>query len=159
MIDKIKFMRRRDKKYKNKLKSPSIYIHAVVAMLIIQLIHKIVREIPGSFDLGGAGAIITPVFACMLVLGILLTLSRFQLGLIMGIICGVWMIFQPVIVHIIMGKPDMNGIWWYPIFPWVQAILIIYFSILVLRNEKKLNSNQKSMPWVAFKIMTLISER
>lgn len=123
---------------KNKLKSPSIYVHAVVALYIIQLVHKIVREIPHSFDLGGPGAIITPIFACMLALSILLTLSRFRWGLILGIICGTWMIFQPVIVHIIMGIPDINGIWWYPIFPWVQAILIIYFSILVLRNENKL---------------------
>lgn len=126
---------------KNKLKSPKIYIQVVVAMMIIQLVHKIVREIPHSIDLGGPGAIITPIFAGMLVLGILLTLFRFKSGLILGLICGIWMIFQPIIVHIIMGIPEVNGIWWYPVFPWIQALLIIYFSVLVLRNENKLNYN------------------
>jgi len=66
------------------------------------------------------------------------------------------MIFQPILVHIILAHPDQNGIWWYPIFPWIQAILIIYFSLLVLRNENKYSDKQKPMPWFAFKIMTLI---
>ncbi len=73
----------------NKLKSPSIYIQAVIAMMVIQLGHKIVREIPHSLDLGGPGAIITPIFACILVLGILLIIFRFKLGLILGLICGI----------------------------------------------------------------------
>jgi hypothetical protein len=30
---------------KNHLKSPSIYLHVVVAMFIIQLLHKIVRDL------------------------------------------------------------------------------------------------------------------
>ncbi len=122
---------------KSKLKSSSIYIQAFIAMLTIQLIHKIVREIPGSFEMGGPGAIITLAFAGMLILGIILTLSRHKSGLILGMICGIWMILQPIIVHIIMRKPDINEIWWYPVFPWVQAILIIYFSFLIFKNEEE----------------------
>ncbi len=51
------------------------------------------------------------------------------------------MVLQPIIVHIIMGIPEVNGIWWYPVFPWIQAILIIYFSVLLLRNENQLTYN------------------
>ncbi len=131
---------------KEKLKSSSIYIQAFIAMLIIQLVHKIVREIPGGFETVGPGAIITLVFAGMLILGIILTLFRYKLGVILGMICGIWMILQPIIVHIIMRKPDINGIWWYPVFPWVQAILIIYFSFLIFRNENKLSIDHKQMP-------------
>lgn len=54
------------------------------------------------------------------------------------------------------AHPDQNGIWWYPIFPWIQAILILYFSVLVLRNEYKYTDNQKPMPWFAFKVMKTI---
>ena len=139
-----------------KLKSPSIYIQVVVTMLVIQLVHKIVREIPGAIKMGGPGAIAVPIFAGLLVISILLLVLRNKWGLVLGMIDGVFMIFQPILVHIILAHPDQNGIWWYPIFPWIQAILIIYFSLLVLRNENKYSDKQKPMPWFAFKIMTLI---
>jgi hypothetical protein len=124
---------------KNHLKSPSIYLHVVVAMFIIQLLHKIVREIPGSLEMGGPGGIITILFAISLIVAIILTLFRKKAGLIIGIINGAWMIFQPILVHIIMGHPDQNGIWWSPVFPWTQAILIIYFSILTLKQRQNKN--------------------
>ena len=122
----------------NKLKSPTIYIQAVIALLLIQFVHKIVREIPGAIKIGGAGAIATPIFAGLLIIGIILLILRNKWGLILGIIDGIFMLFQPVLVHIIMAHPDQNGIWWYPMFPWIQAILIIYFSLLILRNEKNI---------------------
>jgi len=139
-----------------KLKSPSIYIQVVVVILLIQLVHKIVREIPGAINMGGPGAIALPIFAGLLVISILLLVLRNKWGLILGMIDGVFMIFQPILVHIILAHPDQNGIWWYPIFPWIQAILLIYFTLLVLRNENKYSDKQKPMPWFAFKIMILI---
>ena len=120
----------------NKLKALTIYIQAVIAMLIIQMVHKIVREIPGAIRLGGFGAYANPAFAGLLLIAIILLLFRKRLGLYLGMIDAVFMLFQPVLVHIIWAHPDQNGIWWYPVFPWTQAILIIYFSILVLHKEK-----------------------
>ena len=120
-----------------KLKSPAIYIQAVIAMLIIQLVHKIVREIPGSFELGGIGAYANPAFAVLLIAAIILILFRNKLGIYLGMFDAAFMLFQPVLIHIIIGHPDQNGIWWYPMFPWIQAILIIYFSVLVLHKEKE----------------------
>lgn len=122
----------------NKLKSPDIYIQAIIAVLLVQLVHKIVREIPGAIRLGGMGAIAAPIFAGLLVISIILLILRNKYGLTLGLVSGVWMIFQPILIHIIMAHPDQNGIWWYPVFPWLQAILIIYFSFLVLRNEKSM---------------------
>jgi hypothetical protein len=113
---------------------PSIHVQAVIALMLIQLIHKIVREIPGAFNIGGPGAVAVPVFACLLAIGIILLFLKIKWGLILGIIDGVWMIFQPILVHIIMARPDINGIWWYPIFPWTQAILIIYFCRIAWKN-------------------------
>jgi len=106
---------------------PTIHIQAAIALMLIQLVHKIVREIPGAIKMGGPGAVGVPIFAGLLVIGILLLLLRNKWGLILGMIDGAFMIFQPILVHIILAHPDQNGIWWYPIFPWTQAILLIYF--------------------------------
>ena len=113
---------------------PSIYVQAAIALMLIQLVHKIVREIPGAFNMGGPGAVAVPFFACLLVIGIILLFLKIKWGLILGIIDGAWMIFQPILVHIIMARPDINGIWWYPIFPWIQALLIIYFCRVSWKN-------------------------
>lgn len=141
---------------KNKLKSPAIYIQATVTLLIIQLVHKIVREIPGAIKLGGPGVVVVLVFAGLLVVGIILLILRNKWGLILGIADGVFMIFQPILIHIILAHPDQNGVWWYPLFPWTQAMLIICFSLLILRNERKYSNIQKPMSWFAFRIMTMV---
>jgi hypothetical protein len=112
----------------------TIYIKAAIAMMFIQLIHKIVREIPGAMNIKGPGVIIVPIFAVILLIGIVLLIFRVKWGLIFGFIAGGFMIFQPILIHIILAHPDQNGIWWYPIFPWTQAILILYFCILAWKN-------------------------
>jgi len=119
---------------KNKKEKFTIYIQAAIAMMLIQLVHKIVREIPGALNMGGSGAILVTMFAGMLALGIVLLFFKVKWGLILGLIDGAFMIFQPILVHVILAKPDINGIWWYPIFPWTQAILIIYFCILAWKK-------------------------
>ena len=118
----------------NRKRKLSIYVQTAIAMMLIQLVHKIVREIPGAINMGGAGVIGVPMFTGLLVLGIGMLFFRVKWGLILGIIDGAFMILQPIFVHMILAKPDINGIWWYPIFPWIQAILIIYFCILAWKN-------------------------
>ncbi|MCK4577223.1 MAG: hypothetical protein KAU50_00445 [Candidatus Marinimicrobia bacterium] len=113
---------------------PSIHIQAAMALMLIQLVHKIVREIPGALNMGGPGVVAVPVFAGLLAVGILLLALRIKWGLILGMIDGAFMLFQPILVHIILAHPDQNGIWWYPIFPWTQALLIIYFCRLAWKK-------------------------
>jgi hypothetical protein len=113
----------------------SIYYQAAAAMMLIQLVHKIVREIPGGLETVGTKAVVSgTVFAAILLIGIILVLFRIRWGLVLGVVVGAVMIIQPVIVHVIWGLPDMNGIWWYPAFPWVQAILMIYFCSLAWKR-------------------------
>jgi len=120
---------------KTKEKSlPAIHVQAAIALMLIQLIHKIVREIPGAIKMAGPGTIVVPIFAGLLVIGIILLVLNNKWGLILGMIDGAFMLFQPVLVHFIIGLPDQNGIWWYPIFPWLQAILIIYFCRISWKN-------------------------
>jgi hypothetical protein len=115
-------------------KSINVYNQAAIALLLIQLVHKIVREIPGALKMGGAGQIMVPIFAGIITIGIVLIFFRIKWGLILGFLDGIFMIFQPILVHVILAHPDQNGIWWYPIFPWTQAILIIYFCRLAWKN-------------------------
>jgi hypothetical protein len=112
----------------------SIHVQAAIAVMVIQLVHKIVREIPHAIDMGGAGAVAVPIFAGLLALGIVLLFFKIRWGLLLGILDAAWMLFQPILIHIIMARPDINGIWWYPIFPWIQALLIIYFCRLAWKN-------------------------
>lgn len=120
---------------KGRAKLPSIYIQAAIAVMLIQFVHKIVREIPGSLRMEGPGGFVSIVFACLLAAGILLLLLRIKWGLLLGIIDGAWMLFQPIYVHVIRGLPDQNGIWWYPLFPWIHAVLIIYFCLCAWKRE------------------------
>jgi len=119
-----------------KLKNENVNIHikAVIALMLIQLIHKIVREIPGSMEMEGPGSIFVILFSIILFVGIILLIFKIKWGLLLGIIDAVWMIFQPILVHIILSKPDINNIWWYPVFPWIQSLLLLYFCILTWKK-------------------------
>jgi len=120
--------------------SLSIYIQAVIAMLFINLIHKIVREIPGGYSLsadrGPIGIIGTIVMAIIIAVSIVLLCLKRKEGLYFGIIPAIWAMLQWILVHVIWAYPDQNGVWWYPIFPIVQGLLIIYFSYLAWKNEE-----------------------
>jgi hypothetical protein len=111
-----------------------IEVQAALALMLIQLLHKIVREIPGASDMGGVGAIFTSLMAVVVAVGIVLLALKIKWGLALGALDGASMIIQPILVHIIMAKPDINGIWWYPIFPWTQALLILYFCYVAWKN-------------------------
>jgi len=122
----------------NKLLVPVIYIKAVIALMFIQLVHKVVREIPGVLQMTRIFPKVGLIFfTVLLIVGIVGLLYRFRWGIILGMIGGSWMIFQPFLVHGIMGTPHLNGIWWYPIFPITQGGLIIYFSLLTWYKEKE----------------------
>lgn len=125
------------KKNENQSQGLSIPIQATMALMFILFVHKLVREIPGSIDLGGSiGVIATIAAALMLGLGIVLLYFKNRWGLILGAIPAVWATLQWILVHVIQGNPDRNGIWWYPIFPITQGALILYFSILAWRDDE-----------------------
>jgi hypothetical protein len=119
-------------------------IQAVMAMMFILLVHKLVREIPGSLNIEGAvGGIVTITTAVLLAISITLLFLRNRWGLILGLIPAVWAMLQWILVHVIQGHPDRNGIWWYPIFPIVQGALIIYFTNLAWRDQESLSRSRR----------------
>ncbi len=125
------------KRNENQSRVLSVPVQAAMAMMFILFVHKLVREIPGSIKLEGSiGTIATTAAAIMLALAIALLYFRKRWGLILGAIPAVWATLQWILVHVIQGNPDQNGVWWYPIFPIVQGALVIYFSVLAWRDEE-----------------------
>ncbi len=112
----------------------SIYRQPSVAMMIVLFVHYVVRALPGAIGYGGAAKIFVPILASLLLLGIVLVLLKKKTGLIFGFLNGAWMIFQPIFVHIIQGRPDKNGIWWYPSLPWTISVLVIYFCYVAWKH-------------------------
>ena len=111
-------------------------------MYLISFVHKIVREIPGSQTLerphSQMGLIVTIIMTIILVICAILVLLNKKLGLYLGFLPAIWAVLQWLLVHVLFAYPDVNGIWWYPIFPTIQGLLIIYFSIVALKNDSNL---------------------
>jgi hypothetical protein len=81
-----------------------------------------------------------------MIVAAVMVLKRIQWGLGLAIFSGVIVLMQPIVYHLILGKPCLGGIWWYPFFTAVQGAFIIYFSLLVFLNEKRLSDSKKMMP-------------
>ncbi len=121
----------------NQLQNLSVRIQAVMAMMLILFVHKLVREIPGSLNMEGTvGGIATITAAVLLAFSMTLLFFRIRWGLVLGSVPAVWAMLQWILVHVVQGHPDQNGVWWYPIFPIVQGALIIYFSVLAWRDKE-----------------------
>jgi hypothetical protein len=124
------------------LKSPSIYLYAPAAFLLVQTGQKFVREIVvGYLQNGGLkGALPSALLALIAIAGAILLIKRVKWGMVLAIFTGGILLIQPVIYHLIMGKPCLGGIWWYPFFTVVQGAFIIYFSSLLFLNERKITA-------------------
>ncbi len=113
-----------------------IEVQAAVAVILIQLVHKLVAELPSAVIIGGSFAHPT-VFAVLAlsaayILAFATCLSRIRWGFIIGIVLGIEIVLQPIVMHVILGIP-MTKPPYYMIFPILQGILVIYFCRLGYR--------------------------
>ncbi len=110
----------------------SIEVQAAAALILIQLAHKLVAELPGAIVLAGTTAhpmvFAVIIFSAAYVLAFITCLFRISWGFIIGIVLGIEIILQPLIFHIIMGIPKDPP--YYILFPILQGILLIYFCWL-----------------------------
>ncbi len=114
------------------------------AMMLVLLMHNMVRGLPGSFEYGTFAGIVVLAVAALLLCGIGLVLLGKKLGLLLGILNGIYMIFMPIFIHIIKGRPDINGIWWYPILPWTMAVLTLYFCAQAWKDWNRQSKERKN---------------
>ncbi len=123
------------------LKSPTIYLYAPAAFLLVQTGQKIVRElVVGFLDNGGIkGALPSALLALIAIAAAILLIKRVKWSIVLAIFTGGFLLMQPVVYHLIMGKPCIGGIWWYPFFTVVQGLFILYFSARILLKEREMS--------------------
>lgn len=126
------------------LKSPSIYLYATAAFLFVQTGQKFVREIVvGYLQNGGLkGALPSTLLMLIAITAAILLIKRVKWSITLAIFTGSILLMQPVVYHLIMGKPCLGGIWWYPFFTVVQGLFILYFSARVVLKEREIRNSQ-----------------
>ena len=121
-----------------KSKGLPMEVQAAAGLILIQLAHKLVAELPGAMAIAGT-AIHPMVFAVVALsaayfLAFVTCLFRIHWGFIIGIVLGIEIIFQPIIFHVIMRIPKEPP--YYILFPILQGILVTYFCWLGYRAVK-----------------------
>jgi hypothetical protein len=129
-----------DQKHRIGLKSPSIYLYAPAAFLLVQTGQKLVRElVVGFLEHGGLrGLLPSTLLTLIAIVAAVMLIKRVKWGLGLAVLSGVILLVQPIVYHVIMGKPCLGGIWWYPFFTAFQGVFIIYFSLLLSLNERRI---------------------
>ena len=121
-----------------RLKSPSIYLYAISGFLLVQTGQKFVREMVVGFHQSGIRGVLGVIFVTLImIVAAVMVFKRMKWGLWLAIFSGVIVLMQPIVYHLIMGKPCLGGIWWYPFFTAIQGLFILYFSVIVLLNERR----------------------
>ena len=106
--------------------------------MVIQFLHKVVHEMHYAPRI--AETLNMPIHygTTALTIGylvaILLTLAKNRWGLVVGVILGVEMIIQPIVMHVILAIPK-DPIY-YPVFSFTQGVLLTYFSYLAYKQRK-----------------------
>jgi len=115
-----------------------IEIKAAVALILVQLVHKFVSEIPSAIAMAGSASdpkvYALYALAGLYVLAGVLGLLRIPCGFIIGIVLGAEIILQPIVFHVILGIPKDPP--YYIIFPILQGLLVVYFCLLAYRHLK-----------------------
>ncbi len=126
------------------LKSPAVYLYAVSGFLLAHTGKKIVCEMVVAFRESGIRGALGVIFVMLIaIIAAVMVLKRKKWGIMLAIFLGVIVLLQPIIYHLIMGKPCLSGIVWYPIFTALQGVFILYFTIKLLRNEKRLAGSKQ----------------
>jgi len=120
------------------LRSPAIYLYAPAAFLLAQTGQKFVRElVVGFLDYGGIRGVVPGTLQILItVAAAVLLIKRVKLGLALAFFAGSILLIQPLIYHIVLGKPCLGGIWWYPFFTAVQGVFIVYSTLIVFLKER-----------------------
>ena len=113
-------------------------VQAAAALILVQLAHKLVAELPGAKAL--SGTFVHPMVLAVLVLSVayvlafVICLLRIHWGFIIGIMLGIEIILQPIVFHVILGIPKDPP--YYILFPILQGVLVTYFCWLGYRVTK-----------------------
>src|SRR4030043_2032706 len=126
-------------KIMDKIKSSSIYLQVTVAALLYNLFHLLAWELPLAVKMSWRINIVGDIFILLVgILSMILISMRNKIGLMFGMIPALWAILlQWLLVYVISGYKEPNGVWWYPLFPIFQGIMIVSFINLAYRGDRK----------------------
>lgn len=115
----------------------SVYIQAAVAAMLLQLA-QIVKDffklLTLSKDTGSPVGVLTFIVGGLLIVAIVMAILKIKWGLVLGVIAGAWMLFQPVLVGAIEAQLDQSVAWWYLLVTMIPALLLIYFCVLAWKK-------------------------
>jgi hypothetical protein len=122
----------------NQIKSPAIYLQVTVAALLYNLLHILAWELPLAVRMGWQINVVGDVFIISVgIISVILISMRKRMGLMLGMIPALWAILlQWLLVYVLSGYEEPNGVWWYPLFPIFQGIMIVYFINLTYRGDE-----------------------
>jgi hypothetical protein len=112
-------------------------------MMLLQIV-QIVKDFPELLTLskatGNLVGVLTFVVGCLLVLAMVMAFLKIKWGLVLGVIAGAWMLFQPVLLSAIGAQLGQSVAWWYLLLTMIPALALIYFCVLawkkVFQQEK-----------------------
>jgi len=115
----------------------SVYIQAAMAMMLLQ-IAQIVKDFPELLTLskstGSPVGVLTLVVGGLLVVAMVMAVLKIKWGLVLGVIAGAWMLFQPVLMGAIGAQLGQSVAWWYLLLTMTLALLLIYFCVLAWKK-------------------------
>ena len=123
----------------NRFKNLSIETQAAIALMLIQLAHKLVAEIQSTITMVGVfnhwKVYAVLLLAGLYVVAIILCLWQKKPGFIIGMVLGIEIVLQPLIFHVLAGIPKDPQ--YYILFPILQGILVFYFCRLGYKKVKE----------------------
>ena len=122
-------------------KKISIETQAAIALMLIQLMHKLVAEVQSTIEMVGVfnhwKVYAVLLLAGLYIVAIILCIGQKKSGFIIGMILGIEIVFQPLIFHVLAGIPKDPQ--YYILFPVLQGILVFYFCRLAYKKVKENN--------------------
>ena len=119
-------------------KKLSIETQAAIALMLIQLAHKLVAEVQSTIEMVGIfnhwKVYAVLLLAGLYVVAIILCLWQKKPGFIIGMVLGIEIVLQPLIFHVLAGIPKDPQ--YYILFPILQGILVFYFCRLGYKKVK-----------------------
>ena len=74
--------------------------------------------------------VITLVAGALLVVAMVMAVLEIKWGLVLGIIGGAWMLYQPILIGSLKAQLGQSTTWWNITATMIPAGLLIYFCVL-----------------------------
>ena len=106
----------------------------MILLLIAQFVSGFSELLSLSKTTGSTIGVITLVAGALLVVAMVMAVLKIKWGLVLGIIGGAWMLFQPILIGSLEAQLGQSITWWNLMVTMMPALLLIYFCVLAWKN-------------------------